>query len=168
MTMDFPIAGTEKKFAGLEKEMTQVRRRGSLENPGQPHTNVKRDCGIAMKLVMMTGGIGEHREAIATKLTHGIRDDALLLHLYLCVIPIRWLPQLEGDEQMAILNGFRIENIRTVRGISIHDCLNTRTMVIRYNRVWMKKVKQDLRAWFNAIAFHRIHTESELAMLKAE
>ena len=72
-----PLAGTKKKFPELEQQMTQVRKRGSLESPGQPRTNVKCECGIAMKVVMLTGEIGEQREAIATKLAHGIHDDTL-------------------------------------------------------------------------------------------
>ena len=68
----------EREFGIERKEsMTQVRRRGSLENPGQPRTNVKRECGIVMKVVMLAGEVDEQREAIATRSTHGIHDDAL-------------------------------------------------------------------------------------------
>ena len=88
-----------------------------------------------MNLVMLDIGIAEQREAIATRLAHGIYADTLMLHLRLCVLPIKWLPQLEDDEQMTILNGFQLGKIRRVQGITIHGCLNTRTMAIRYNRV---------------------------------
>ena len=135
MGMDSPLAGTKKRFAGLEEQMTQVRRRGSLENPGQPRTNVIRECGIAMKLVTLDIGIGEQREAIVTRLAHGIYDGTWLLRLHLRVILIRWLPQLGSDERKAILDGFQIGKVPTVRGKPIHGCLDPRTMAIRYNRV---------------------------------
>lgn len=133
--MDSLLAGTKTKFARLEEQMTQVRRRGSVENPGQSHTNVIRECGIAMNLVTLDIGLGDEREAVVARLAHGIYDDALLLHLRLHIIPIRWLPQLDGDEQKMILEGVQVEQIRTVRGIAIHGCLNTRSTAIRYNRV---------------------------------
>lgn len=131
----FFLTGTEKKFARLQKQMTQIRRCDSVENPCQPRTNVINECGIAMKLVMLDTRISEQREAIATRLAHGIYDDASLLYLRLRIVPIRWLPQLGDDEQVAILARFRIGKIRRVRGITIHGCLNTRPMTIRYNRV---------------------------------
>ncbi len=87
--MDSLLAGTKTKFARLEEQMTQVRRRGSVENPSQPHTNVIRECGIAMNLVTLDIGLGDEREAVVARLAHGIYDDALLLHLCLHIIPIR-------------------------------------------------------------------------------
>ena len=89
-----------------------------------------------MKQVMADGGlVGENCEVMATSLAHGIRDDALLLHLYLRVIMIKWLPQLEGDEQVEFLGKFRIGKLPRVHGMLIRGCLSTRTITNRYNRV---------------------------------
>lgn len=87
-----------------------------------------------MNLVTRDIGIGEEREAIATRLANGIYADTLMLHLRLRVLPIRLLPQFTDDEQKKILDGFRLGKIRQVRGMAIHGCLNTRTIIVRYNR----------------------------------
>ena len=38
---DSPLVGTEKKFPELEARVTQVRKRGSLENCGRPRASCK-------------------------------------------------------------------------------------------------------------------------------
>ena len=116
---------------------------------------------------MTEGDVGEQCEAMSARLAHDIHSNALSLYLHLRVVLIEWLSQLKNRERKALLGKFRIEKIRRVHGISIRGCLDTRTMTNRYNRAWMKKVQKDLRAWFGAIAPHRIHAESRLAILKA-
>ena len=116
---------------------------------------------------MADGDIGKRCEAMSTRLGHGIRGNTLLLRLHLGVVLIRWMSQLETRKRNVLLKTFKIGKIKTVRGIQTHGRLGTRTITNRYNCVEMKKVKQDLRKWFNQIASHRIHTNSRLAILKA-
>ncbi len=83
------LVDTKKNFPKLEEKMTQVRRRGSVENLVQSRANVIRECGIATKLVALGVGMMEQRKALAAKLVHGIYDGALFFHLRLREISVR-------------------------------------------------------------------------------
>ena len=116
---------------------------------------------------MTKGRLGESCKAFTARLAHDIHGDALSLHLHLRVALIGWLSQGQTSGLASDLVEFRIGKIRHVDGILIHGCLNTRTTIGGYNRVRMKDVKRDLRAWFSAIASRRIHAESRLVILVA-
>ena len=167
MNMSSLIVGTKTKFSKLKPQVTQVRIRDSFGKRDQLCAYATVKCGVATKLVMTEGDVGKQCEAMSARLAHGIHGNALSLCLRLRIVLIRWLSQLKNRKRNAFLRKFSIEKIRRVHGISIHGCLDTNTMINRYNRAPMTKVQQDLRAWFSAIAPCRIHADSKLTILKA-